>query len=222
MNWLIRCLSSSVGKKIVMGITGLLLCGFLVVHLAGNFLMFAGAEPYNAYAHKLHSLGGLLVVAEVLLLLLFIAHVTLAFVTTLENRAARKHNYAVKQSKRDEPLLQTEAHNWMFISGAVVLCFIILHLLDFRFEFRLPGPEDEAPFDKALRILQNPITIAGYLVGVTVLGFHLVHGFSSAFQSIGINHPKYNRLIECIGVLFAIVIALGFASLPLWAFLFKH
>ncbi len=222
MNWLVRCLSSSVGKKFVMGITGLLLCGFLVVHLAGNLLLYVGAEAYNNYAHQLHSLGPLLVAAEILLLLLFLAHVILAVVTTRENRLARRQEYAVKETKQGAPLLQGFAHNWMFITGAIVLAFVLLHLSDFRFEARLPGPAGEAPYDKAVRILQNPITFVGYFIGCLVLGVHLAHGFASAFQSLGVNHPKYNRGIQCFGYCFAVAIAVGFASFPLWGLLFKH
>lgn len=219
MNWLVRCLSSSVGKKFVLGITGLLLCGFLVVHLAGNLFLFAGADAYNGYADKLHSLGGLLLAAEIGLLLLFLAHLTLAFVTTRQNRIARQQRYAVKQTKQDGPLLTFEPHSWMFVTGAIVLGFILVHLSDFRFGELEPG---EAQFDKAVRILKNPTTVAIYVVGSLVLGLHLSHGFASAFQSLGANHPKYNGFISCLGKLFAVVIAIGFASLPLWAIMFQH
>lgn len=222
MNWLIRALSSSIGKKFILGITGLLLCGFLIVHLAGNVLLFVGAEEYNHYAHTLHEQGMLLVVAEIGLLLLFLAHVMLAVITSKENQSARLQEYAKKETKQAQPILQFSPHNWMFVTGAIVLAFVLLHLADFRFEARNQGPPDEEPFDKALRLLKDPITFGGYIAGVLVLGLHLSHGFSSAFQSLGLSHPKYNKCIKVTGKVFAAAIAIGFASFPLWAVLFKH
>lgn len=217
MNWLVRALSSSIGKKFVMGITGLLLCGFLIVHLAGNLLLYVGADAYNEYAHALHSQSALLAVAEAGLLLLFLAHLVLAVVTTRENKLARgREDYALKASKQ-KPFLTFFPHNWMWITGTIVLAFVLLHLADFRMGLRNPGSADEAPFDKAVRLLKDPITMSGYLVGVIVLGIHLAHGFASAFQSLGINHPKYNTAIKIVGGLFAAVIAVGFASFPIWA-----
>lgn len=222
MNWLIRALSSSIGKKFILGITGLLLCGFLVVHLAGNVLLFVGAEEYNHYAHALHEQGALLVVAEIGLLLLFLAHMALAVITTRENQAARSREYVRKETKQGKELLAFTPHNWMFVTGAIVLAFVLLHLADFRFEARNHGPPDEEPFDKAVRLLKDPITFGGYIAGVLVLGLHLSHGFSSAFQSLGLSHPKYNKCIKILGRVFAVTIAVGFASFPLWAVLFKH
>lgn len=217
MNWLVRALSSSIGKKFVMGITGLLLCGFLVVHLAGNLLLYVGVDAYNEYAHAVHSQPALLAVAEIALLLLFLAHLLLAVVTTWENRQARgREDYAVKASKQ-KGFAPFFPHNWMWITGVIVLGFILLHLADFTFELRNRGSADEVPFDKAVRLMKDPITIVGYLVGVIFLGIHLAHGFASAFQSLGINHPKYNKLIFVFGGLFAAVIAVGFATFPIWA-----
>lgn len=230
MNWLRVALTSSVGKKFVMGITGLLLCGFLVAHLAGNVLLLVGAEEYNTYAHTLHKNPGLLMVAEVGLLLLFVTHIVLAFVTTRENRQARGPvGYARKESKIEERRLAAplSPENWMFATGAVVLLFVLFHLYDFTFELRDPtyytatvelhGETVPDAHTKALGLLRSGPTFVVYLVGCLFLGWHLGHGFSSAFQSLGINHPKYNRLIEIFGLIFAIGIAAGFAIFPCWA-----
>ena len=99
LRWFFRLLSSSIGQKFVMGVTGLLLCGFLVAHLAGNLLLFAGAKPFNEYAHALHAQWELLAIAETGLLLLFVAHVYLAIATTIGNTQARSDQYILKQSK---------------------------------------------------------------------------------------------------------------------------
>jgi succinate dehydrogenase / fumarate reductase cytochrome b subunit len=207
-----------------MAITGLLLCGFLVVHLAGNLLLFVGPDAYNAYAHKLHDNEGLLLIAEVGLAVLFIIHLVLAFRLTIGNRLARGKNYLDPKNKGDDgDLGWGRPDTWMLLSGLVVLAFICLHLIDFKFEAR---PEEglysadgkpAEPFDKAVNLLRTPLTAVGYLLGCVFLFAHLSHGFASAFQTLGANHPKYNKLIKRGGVAFAALMALGFASFVLWA-----
>ena len=221
-NWLIRALSTSVGQKLVMGATGLLLCGFLTVHLAGNLLLFQGAEHYNKYAHKLHE-NELLPVAEAGLLVLFVLHIILAFTTTRWNAAARPIGYREKQSKLVGGLV-LQPHNYMFLTGIVVLGFLLLHLSDMRlaeWQMRLPYHEGMKPADHALQVLKDPISATVYILGSLVLGFHLAHGFQSAFKSLGLNHPKYTPYLEKFGILFAILIGIGFASLPIWFFVFN-
>lgn len=219
LRWFFQLLSSSIGQKFVMGITGLMLCGFLVAHLAGNLLLFAGAEWFNDYAHKLHEQWEFLIVAETGLFVLFVAHIYLAFSTSIGNAKAREEQYAVKQSKVPGRVLN--ANSWMFASGAVVLGFVLLHLVDLRLAaegFNLRGLDyaGKSPFDATVMILSNPVSRVVYTIGAIVLGIHLSHGFASAFQSLGLNHPKYMPLIKVIGRIFAIVIAIGFASLALF------
>jgi succinate dehydrogenase / fumarate reductase cytochrome b subunit len=216
LRWFFRLLSSSIGQKFVMGVTGLLLCGFLVAHLAGNLLLFAGAKPFNEYAHALHQQWELLAIAEAGLLVLFLAHVYLAVATSIGNTKARTGQYSMKQSKVPDRVIG--ANSWMFASGAVVLGFVILHLIDLRFGLRgdlkyLAETGPEAPFKNTVAVLSNPVSRVIYFIGVVVLGAHLSHGFASAFQSIGLNHPKYMPLIKLIGKIFAVVIAVGFASI---------
>ncbi len=223
LNGVLKALSSSVGKKFVMGITGLLLCGFLVTHLAGNLLLYAGADAYNKYAHTLHSQPALLLAAEVVLYALFVIHIYLAFHTTAENGAARGHGYAVRRSKLDAAPHTTSwpmhPEAWMFFSGAIVLLFLIVHVGQFAWEVWIPGPKREEPFIKAIHILKDKPTAVIYLVGVVILGIHLWHGFASAFQSLGITHPRYAALIKWIGVLFAIAMTVGFGSFVFFAWM---
>ena len=228
MNWLLKALSSSIGKKFVMGITGLLLCGFLVAHLAGNLLLYVpdkvkdgeSHNAYNDYAHALHEQEGLLMVAETGLFALFAAHIALAFVTARENRNARPVSYGKVQSKQKGRKIMDGARpdTWMFVTGAIIFAFLILHLSDFKLELR-PDVDysGKEPFDKALMILQTPLSAVMYCVGAVAIIAHLSHGFSSAFQSLGVNHPKYNRLIKCVGILFAVAVGAGFLSFPVWA-----
>lgn len=211
LNWLTAALRSSVGKKFVMGFTGLFLCLFLVIHLAGNLLLFAGPEAYNEYAHKLHSMGALLVLSEIILFAAFGAHIYLAVVTTRENRAARQREYALKQSKKDAGniIAALSAENTMFATGAVILGYLILHLLDFKFE--LTGSSDMAdPFAKAQFLLGNTYRAIAYAAASLFVGYHVSHGFASAFQSLGLSHPKYNRWIKCGSFAFAAAITVGY------------
>jgi succinate dehydrogenase / fumarate reductase cytochrome b subunit len=223
LSLLVKALSSSVGKKFVMGFTGLLLCGFLVAHLAGNLLLYVGPEAYNKYAHTLHSQPALLFGVEILLYALFLIHIFLALRVTQENRSARGHGYAIKRSKLDAAphTTSTPVHPeaWMFTSGAIVLFFLIVHLLQFTWQKWpwLTASPGEEPFDKAIRILNDNFTAGVYLIGVIILGIHLLHGFASAFQSLGITHPKYAGPIKWVGVIFACVIAIGFASFVFFA-----
>ena len=227
MRWLLNALSTSVGRKVVLAITGLLLCGFLVAHLAGNLLLHVpdGGKSYNEYAHALHKQAALLAIAEVGLFGLFIAHIVIALQVSAENRSARKVGYAVTRSKQEGRYAMEgyRPDTWMLVTGIVVLGFLILHLMDFKLELRAKEFYQHAdgsvfePADKANALLSssNLITIVGYTLGSLALIAHLAHGFQSAFQTLGINHPKYTPLIKTIGLIFAFVIGVGFASFPI-------
>lgn len=245
MSKLYRVLASSIGKKYLIGSTGLLLCGFLVTHLAGNLLVYQGQAAMNAYEAKLHAFGPLLWVAEVGLLALFLAHIGLAALITVENRRARgRYGYEVKESKQDTSLLNAAPRSWMFVSGAVVLFFLLYHVAGMRFGLMdeskvladlaiAEGAEDEyaagesatgAPalhaYERVVAILRSPVSAVVYLVGIAFLGFHLSHGFASAFRSLGVAHPAYTPWIYRAGLVFAVAVAGGFASIPLWIWAF--
>ncbi|WP_298866369.1 succinate dehydrogenase cytochrome b subunit [uncultured Gimesia sp.] len=225
--WIMTLLSSSIGQKFVMGITGLLLCGFLVVHLAGNLLVYVGADAYNGYADKLHSMM-LLPVAETGLFLLLFAHMALAFKLTRDNERARHISYQEPQSKIEEKpsvFSQTPMGNtsgWMFLSGSIILGFLVWHMIDMKLQLNPTVDYDgKKPYGIIVDVLGSYISAPIYIVGTIVLGFHLSHGFSSAFQSLGLNHPKYTPLIKKLAIIFALVIAVGFVSLPLWGFFIR-
>lgn len=223
LSWFRLLVSSSLGKKYIMGITGLLLCGFLVTHFAGNVLMLIGPEAYNHYAHTLHSQEWLVKIAEFGLLVIFVLHLWLALAVTKQNRSARDVSYEVSRTKEGAEIAPARADAWMMWSGVVVLIFLLWHLRDFTFQL---GPDDYyetadgtvmEPYDKALAILRHPSTLVVYVVGTVALCFHLMHGFSSAFRSLGISHPKYNGFIRKLGYVFAVIFGLGFATFPIWA-----
>ncbi len=211
---------SSIFKKIVMASSGLLLCLFLVAHLGGNLLLYIGPEYYNAYAHHLHSQEWLVKTAEVGLVVLFGAHIFYALTTDRDNREARPVTYAVKRSKQDGGGFPVElaAHSWMFLSGIIVLVFLLWHLADFTFEVRLAeATANRTPAEKAIIILKDPASAILYVVGCILLGWHLSHGFWSASQTLGVSHPRYSPYIKYFGLAFSIAVGLGFASFPFWA-----
>lgn len=223
MSWLLKAITSSIGKKLVMAITGLALCGFLVVHLAGNLLLYAGdgGESYNHYAETLHAQKLLLPVAEVGLLLIFVLHLSMAVRTHLENRAARPTAYEVRQSKLPPGAFLKPASAVMYGTGIVVLLFLLLHLSDFRFGIRNAAlVAGKSQFERAATLLRDPLTTIVYIVGSLTLGYHVLHGFQSAFQTLGLNHPKYTPAIKWLSTAFALIVAVGFASFPLWAWAF--
>jgi succinate dehydrogenase / fumarate reductase cytochrome b subunit len=212
-----------------MAITGLALCGFLLVHLGGNLLLYIGEKKYDDYAHALHAQGALLLVAEIGLFAMFVLHIALAFRTSFANAAARPIDYAMRQTKQDPGPLAQPPSGVMLLTGILVLIFLLVHLSDFKFFEWTRGTglrhqsvaADSGPFVRAVGILKDPISALVYFAGSLVLGYHVLHGFSSAFQTLGINHPKYNPLINALSLLFAIGVGVGFASFPFWAWAFK-
>lgn len=217
LSWVTTALRSSVGKKFVMGATGLFLCVFLVIHLAGNLLLFAGQEAYDDYAHKLHDMAGFLIASQVILYAAFAAHIYLAIVTTKENLAARSSRYAVKQSKKESHTVWSaiSPDNTMFISGAVIFLYLILHLSDFKFGITGASEEME-PYERAKLLMSCGWRAIAYFAASLFVAYHVSHGLASALQSLGVNHPKYNDCIKKTSFLFAIVVGAGFAAVALW------
>lgn len=221
LNWLLATLRSSVGKKFVMGGTGLFLCFFLVMHLAGNLLLYVGPHAYNTYAETLHKNAALLVVAEIGLFGAMLLHIYLAFTTAAENRAARgSQGYAMKQTKiqgRVINFLGLSPDTTMFISGAVIFGYLIIHLSDFKFEvFADEALRAADPFAKAQHILGSMSRKIIYGIAALTVGLHVSHGFASAFQSLGLRHPKYTPTIQVLGKAFAVFVTVGFGSFIFW------
>jgi succinate dehydrogenase / fumarate reductase cytochrome b subunit len=212
MSWLRRTFGSSLGRKYLMAATGLLLVGFLVVHLAGNLLIYSGkaSADFDAYAAKLDA-NPLLPVAEIGLALLFVAHIALALRVNLENREARSQGYAVRASLGKKTLASAS----MVLTGLVVLVFLVVHIYDFRVGKLLQEPAASLG-GLVRRRLSTPLGAGVYLLGVGALALHLRHAFRSAFQSLGVNHPRLNPILERASWAVAILFGLGFASFPLY------
>ena len=218
----VNIFSTTIAQKVLVGLSGLMLCGFLVVHLVGNLLIYSPADDYkvyNDYAHAIHT-NPLLPAFEIVLLALFLTHVALSIATVVRNRMARPQAYAVKRSKRGKSRLT--AHNVMHWTGLVVLAFVLLHLLDFRFAVRYPEQPGVTPAHRALLILHDPLSASLYTVGSLLLGYHLYHGFQSAFETLGAANPRVTPFVRRAGAVFALVVAVGFASFPIWVNLFAR
>lgn len=213
LRWFVRTLSSSLGKKFVVALSGLLLVGFLLLHLLGNLLIYAGksGESFDVYEKTLAS-NPLLVVAEVGLLTLFVVHVALALRVNMENRDARREGYRVRATLGQRTL----ASSSMVFTGILVLGFLVVHIADFRISklFR-----EAAGYSLAAMVserLRTPLGAGIYLAGVLALAVHLSHAFRSAFQTLGVSHPRLGTLLTRIGWAVAIGLGLGFASFPLF------
>jgi len=221
LSWLKAFATASLGKKYFMGLSGLFLCFFLVVHLAGNLLLYVGDETYNEYAHKLHSNAEFLLFAEVLLYTAFVFHIGYGIWLHFGNRAARDQRYAFVQSKREDrklnPAMPTPDRT-MFITGLIILMYLSIHLSDFKGEV---GWESQfaglTAAQKAQTVVSSGFRSVVYLVAAIVLGVHVSHGFQSAFQSLGLNHSKYTPTIRKASVVFGFVVAIGFGSFPVVA-----
>lgn len=212
-----NALGSSVGRKFVMGLTGLFLCLFLVIHLGGNLLLYVGPAAYNSYAHALHDQQAFLLLSQVLLYAALALHIALAFKLTFSNIAARFTSYRTKASKRTDRTVAAAIapETWMLRSGAIVLLFLVVHLIDFKFEFGWGAVlEGHSPYDKAGVILRDLGRATVYVLGSIVLGVHVSHGLASSLQSLGVNHDQYNGCIKWTSVIFGWIVAIGFASFP--------
>ena len=214
-----RVFSSSVGTKLLMGLTGILLFLYMVLHLAGNALIFAGADVFNEYSHMLIS-NPLIIPIEIGLALVFLVHIYKAVTMWTANRAARPVGYG-KKEWAGHTSRKSVASSTMILSGILIAIFVIIHVKQFKFgSWYLVGDSDVRDlFATEVEVFQNPLWVAVYVIVVLLVGLHIRHGFASGFQSLGIDHPVYTRKLTAIGIFFAILIGLGLAVIPVWVYL---
>ena len=208
MNWLADLLGSSIGKKWMMALTGLAFCGFLVVHLGGNLTIYRGADSFNAYSEHLHALGPLVTVAEFGLLFFALVHILTGLALFYQNWRARPKRYAVNKWAGG----RTIGSATMPYTGILMIGFIIFHLINFHFVDRT----HTTIFQIVSQAFQSPAYVALYIIAVVIVALHISHGFWSAFQTFGANHPKYTSLIQIASIGLAVIFGAGFASLPLF------
>ncbi len=215
-----RLFSSSVGTKLLIGLTGLLLFLYLILHLAGNALIFAGPDIFNTYSHRLIS-NPLIVPIEIALLVVFLLHVYKAVTNYVANRRARPIGYDQKRFA-GHTSRKSFASSTMIWSGLIVFLFIIVHVKQFKYGAWYQTVSDDPVRDLArteYEVFAQPAWVAFYVIATLLVGLHLRHGISSGFQSIGFDHPVYTRRLTQWGVAFAILIGAGLAMIPIWVFL---
>lgn len=202
-------LESSIGKKMMVAAAGLLLAFFLVSHLAGNIFLFVGPSAFNAYAKAL-ARNPLLPIAEAGLAALFLAHIALSLRARWANAQARPQGYEAYRAKG----ARTPGSRSIALTGIVILVFLIVHIRTFRFA---PLELREADLYRVVMDwFAKPWYAGFYVLAMAAIGLHLSHGVQSAFQTFGLNHPRYMPLIKKAGFAFAVLIALGFASMPIY------
>ena len=208
MNWVLGTFGTSIGKKVMMALTGLAFCGFLVAHLAGNLTLYGGRAAFNGYAAHLHSLGPLLTLAEFGLLGLALVHVVTGLLLVYQNYMARPDRYAVNARAGGRTLGSAT----MPYTGVLILLFVIFHLANFSFVDK----SNTTIFDIVSGAFSSPIYVGVYVAAMVVVALHVSHGFWSLFQTLGLNHPKYMPLITTGALIFAVVVAIGFGFLPVY------
>ena len=191
-----------------MAITGLAFFGFLCMHLAGNLTIYKGGSAFNAYAQKLHSLGPILIIFELGLLAFAVIHVATGITLFVQNLKARSVPY-----KMDKPAGgRTFSSTWMPYTGFVILAFVIFHLLNFSFIDK----GQRTIFEIVSAAFSNPIYMIIYVFAMVVLALHIRHGFWSAFQTVGANHPKYMPAIMVLSIVVGLIFGFGFGLLPIY------
>lgn len=223
MSWISNTFSSSIGRKIIMAITGLFLCSFLVVHLVGNLQLFHNdnGAAFNAYSEFM-SHNTVIRTMEIVLVLGFVFHIYQGLSLAAKNRAARSTSYVSNHIEQNS--------NWysrsMALLGTLVLFFLIVHLYNFLGSLRFTdNPVDAAGNEDAyalvVKAFHNPFYVILYVVSLVALCYHLIHGFQSAFQTLGLNHRKYTPAIKVLGFAFSVIVCAGFAAMPIYFYFFK-
>ncbi|SDL99967.1 succinate dehydrogenase / fumarate reductase cytochrome b subunit [Catalinimonas alkaloidigena] len=224
MTWFTRAVTSSIGQKVLMSLTGLFLVSFLFVHLSGNFLLFAddGGRAFNEYS-KFMTSAAIIRVMEIVLLLGIVLHVYTATTLTRRNAQARPQKYAYTQPS---PGVSWFSRN-MGISGSIVLIFLVIHIQNFWYRYKFGEPGVDAWGNRDMyTLVATTFRVEWwysilYILAMVLLAFHLNHGFQSAFRTLGLNHPKYLPVIKGTGTFLAILFPIAFAVFPIYFLFFN-
>ena len=211
---------SSVGRKYLMGVSGLGLIVFVLVHMLGNLLIFAGPKTYNLYAHQLEQ--SWIVILEIGLATLFVLHIALAFVLSVKNYLSRSVAYARSSWGEKQTALYQRT---LLAQGALILVFVILHLITFKFGSYYEISYDEQTvrdlFRLVVEVFQQPLAFAWYLVALAVLFFHLLHGLESALKSLGLTESTIVQVwVKRLSWMYALFTVAGYMSQPIYVFFF--
>lgn len=221
-----NAVTSTVGRKFMMALTGLALGLFVIIHLLGNLSLYLReGTTFNKYAHALEGMGPLVIVAELGLLLFFGIHIVNGVIVTLTNKKARPVQYQYYKTKGGVSKNNVTSRN-MIVSGMVLALFLVLHVWQFKFG---PGMMEGYVQDVTggpvrdlhrlvVETFRNPVFAGIYIVAMVFLWSHLKHGYWSAFQSLGTNNPRITGTIYTIGYVLAFLLAIGFLFIPVWIF----
>jgi succinate dehydrogenase / fumarate reductase cytochrome b subunit len=197
---------TTIGKKVIMALSGVVIVGFTIVHFLGNLNLYLGPEAMNGYAEALQSVPPLVWGTRLVLLFAFVAHIWAAISLWFRNAMARGSRY---EKRKD--LATDYAARTMYWSGPILLLFVVYHLLHFTILPAHPGDV----YRNVIEGFQDPLIAGVYIAGNVALGFHLFHGIFSAFQSLGVNHPRYNSYRRDAAVAISVAITIGNLSFPI-------
>ncbi len=226
MSWFTETFGSSIGRKLLMSLTGLFLIIFLIIHLLGNLAIFSddGGLAFNAYAVFM-SHNPIIKVVSYALYLSILAHAVIALWLWINNKMARPVTYSVSNANENS----TWVSRSMMLLGSLVLFYIVIHLKDFwwyykvggGYQFNIDANGNRDLYALVIQQFKSPVSLGIYLAGLTGLSLHLWHGFHSAFQTLGLEHERYTPLIKFLGKTYALIVPIGFASMPIWVYFFK-
>jgi succinate dehydrogenase / fumarate reductase, cytochrome b subunit len=204
--------ASTVGKKIVMAVTGIILFAFVIGHLLGNLQVFEGPAKLNAYGAFLHSIGEFLWPVRIILLIAVTLHIVATVQLALRKKRARPIEYSVKKA-----IASSYASRTMYWSGPIVLAFIIFHLLHLTAGYIHPGAAyiEGDVYHNVVSGFQVWWVSLSYIVAISLLGLHLRHGLWSMFQTLGIHQPQYTVRFKKAAMVIALLITLGYISIPI-------
>jgi succinate dehydrogenase / fumarate reductase cytochrome b subunit len=213
-----RVFTSSVGTKLLMGLTGIALFAYMVLHLAGNALILAGPDVFNEYSHALIS-NPLIIPIELGLLAIFLVHIYKAITMWTRNTAARPVGY-LKKELAGHTSRKSLSSTTMIWSGLFIMVFVVIHVKQFKFGswYQVTDSTVRDLARTEVEVFQNPFWVVLYVVATLLVGLHLRHGFASAFQSLGMDHPVYTRRLTALGIFFAVLIGVGLAVIPVWVY----
>lgn len=210
LNRTARFYNATIGKKVVMAVTGIILLGFVFAHMLGNLQIFLGREVLNAYAHKLREVPAILWGARGILLLALVLHVW----TTVQLARLKKTARPIGYVKKDN-IASSYASRTMLLSGPMVFAFIVYHLMHFTWGNAHQNFKELMPYENVVSGFSIPAISIVYIVAMLLLGMHIYHGAWSMFQSLGANHPKYSPMLRSFAVAFAALIVVGNISIPI-------
>src|SRR3954468_6969262 len=218
MSQRVRLFSSSVGTKIIIGLSGLFLVLYLLIHVGGNLLVFFGPQVFNNYAYNMEVRNPTLPILEIVILIGFLLHIFKTVSMYLGNQAARPVSY-VKKERAGYTSRKSFASSTMIFGGLWLIVFLIIHVKAFRFspEIEWPGGGRDL-YQQEMAVFANPLMVAFYIVSMLVVGSHLWHGTSSAFQSIGMTHPRWTPRLIVAGKVLAVLVAGAFIVIAVWAY----